>query len=98
MEQTKIPETEVVPPKNKPLWQYRAGGCRASVWENERTFNGKTVTVRDVTFSKRYLDEDGEYKNTTKYNANDIPKAIHVLQKAYEHLITGEDTSNGTGQ
>ncbi len=99
MTQTRIPEIEVEMVKDKPLWHFHAGSVRASIWENERDINGKTFTVRDLTFSKRYRDVNGEYKNTTKYSANDIPKAMLVLQKAYEQMVTGfEDEPNGKGQ
>ena len=66
---------------NKPMWQIHIGTCWASIWDNERTINGKTVAIRELSFSKRFRGEDGEYKNSTRYSINDIPKAILALQK-----------------
>ncbi|MBK7494486.1 MAG: hypothetical protein IPI28_03380 [Candidatus Omnitrophica bacterium] len=83
--QQRIPEIDI---PNQPLWRNQVGPFRASIWENQRTANGKNFTVRELSFSKRYRTEKGEYKDTTKYQANDIPKAILSLQKAYEQLIT----------
>ena len=83
--QQRIPEVDI---PNTPLWRNQVGPFRASIWENQRTTNGKTFTVRELSFSKRYRTENGEYKDTTKYQTNDIPKAILALNKAYEQLVS----------
>ena len=90
MEQTKIPEEQI---NNRPVWKTRIGTCQATIWENQRNIDGKTVTIRELSFARRYRTEDGEYKNTTKYSVNDIPKAILALQKAYEELTTPEQAT-----
>ena len=76
--------------ENRPLWQMSAGPFWASIWENERTIAGKAVKVREVSFAKRFRTESGEYKTSSRYQLNEIPKAMLVLSKAYEQLAMPE--------
>ncbi|MCZ6633666.1 MAG: hypothetical protein O7G87_09690, partial [bacterium] len=66
------------------------GPCSASVFQNEYDRDDETFTIRSVSFQRRYLDKDGEWQTTNSLKVNDIPKAVLVLNKAYEFL-----TSNG---
>lgn len=72
----------------KPVKKYNSGCISAAVWENE--VNGDTIT--SVTLNKRYTDKDGEWKSTNSLNVTDMPKAIAVLQKAYEELTVKVST------
>jgi hypothetical protein len=67
---------------------FRHGPCSASVFENEYERDGETFTVRRVAFQRRYLDKDGQWQTTSSLKVNDIPKAILVLQKAFEFLTS----------
>ena len=71
----------------KPEKRFRCGSCEAAVFENERDVNGKKVTFKKVSFQKRYKDPEGGWKSTHSLDTNDIPKAVLVLSKAYEHLV-----------
>lgn len=83
--QTQIPEEQIQ--TNRPLWQTHVGPFWASIWENDRNIGEKTVKVRELSFAKRYKDKSGEFRNSTKYQVNDIPKAIVALEQAYEELV-----------
>ena len=77
----------------KPEKRFQSGGIEASVFENEIQQNGKTLKIKKVAFQKRYKSAQG-WKTTYSLDINDIPKAILVLSKAYEHLVLNSD-SNG---
>src|SRR3989338_4129577 len=71
--------------KNFPEQTFRAGGISVSVWKNTTKTEGKEY--RTVTFERRYLDRDGQWKSSSSLRTNDLPKAAVVLTKAYEYLI-----------
>ena len=71
---------------SQPEITFRHGSCSASVFENEYERNGETFTVRRVAFQRRYRDKDGQWNTTSSLKVNDIPKAILVLEKAFEFL------------
>lgn len=70
----------------KPEQKFQAGGISASVWKNENIVNGEPRTMHSVTLQKRYKDKSGEWKTSTSFNDRDLPNAVVVLTKAYEHL------------
>ena len=37
---------------------------------------------------RNYKDKEGNFKHTTSFGANDIPKAILALSKAYDYLVS----------
>ena len=72
----------------QPEITFRHGLCSASIFENEYTRGGDSFTVRTVSFQRSYLDKDGNWQRTNSLNVNDIPKAVLVLNKAYEFLTS----------
>lgn len=77
----------------QPEITFRHGSCSASVFENEYNRGEETFSVRTVSFQRSYRDKQGEWQRTSSLHVNDIPKAILVLNKAYEYL-----TSNGQAE
>ena len=76
-------------PGKAPIAKFSAGGMQAAVWENE----GKDGSMYGtVTMDKRYKSGE-EWKSTKSLRVNDLPKAILVLQKAYEFLALKEAES-----
>ena len=72
----------------RPEKSFRIGAVRASVWKNIRQGKeGKTYEMRTVTLDRSYKDKDGNYKSTNRFAANEIPKAILLLQRSYEYLV-----------
>lgn len=69
---------------------FRHGACSASVFAKEISKDNDTFTVKDVNFQRRFRTRDGEWQSTSSLRVNDIPKAVLVLNKAYEYV-----TSNG---
>ena len=72
----------------QPEITFRHGLCSASVWENEYQRGEESFTVRNVSFQRAYLDKEGNWRHTNSLKVNDIPKAVLVLQKAYEFLTS----------
>ena len=76
------------PHMSQPEITFRHGLCSASIYENEFNRDGEKLTVRSVSFQRSYLDKDGNWQRTNSLKVNDIPKAVLVLNKAYEFLTS----------
>lgn len=76
----------------QPEITFRHGLCSASIFENEYKRGEESFTVRTVSFQRRYLDKEGHWQTTNSLNVNDIPKAVLVLNKAYEFLTSTGQT------
>ena len=84
----KVPSVSEIMGKKHPEQKFRAGSISATVWLNQGTDNeGKQTTYRTVSFERSYLDREGNWQTTNSLRVADIPKAILVLNKAYEYLM-----------
>ncbi|OGG46353.1 MAG: hypothetical protein A3F84_13505 [Candidatus Handelsmanbacteria bacterium RIFCSPLOWO2_12_FULL_64_10] len=70
---------------------FKHGRCSAAVFSKEITRGEKTFQAKSVSFQKRYLDKNGEWQTSSYLDVNDIPKAVLVLNKAYDYMTS----SNG---
>jgi len=71
----------------KPVFEYRAGGIRASVWENERKNDkGEPFITHSTTITRRYM-ADGEWKETNSFGVDDLPKLRVVTDAAYNYCV-----------
>jgi hypothetical protein len=76
---------------NIPEKKFSTGGLTATVWQNQgKSKSGEEVSFRTVSFQRRYVDKDGDWKSTSTLRINDLPRASLVLQKAYEYLVMKE--------
>lgn len=73
--------------KNTPEKKFRAGAISATVWKNQSKEGNE---FSSVSFEKGYKDAKGEWKSTSHLNVNDLPKALVVIGKAFEHLSLKE--------
>jgi hypothetical protein len=78
--------------KNQPKKKFNAGAISVAIWENQGVSKtaGQTVSFNTVSLQRGYKDKEGNWKSTNNLRVADIPKAILVLQKAYEHLTLRE--------
>ena len=83
---------------NLPEMKFKAGGITATVWRNTLTNkDGKQGDVLSVSFDKRYLDkESNEWKSTNSLRSMDLPKAVFVLNKAYEYVLLNSQSNLAT--
>jgi hypothetical protein len=80
-----------------PIAKFRAGQVSAALWENEIQTAGRTVMVLKATIQRRYKDTDGQWKSSMSFSRNEIPLAIHCLQKAFEKMVELQNDSSGNG-
>ena len=76
---------------NRPEKVFQNGAVRAAIFVNERERDGQSFTKRQVSFQKLYRDKEGEFKGTNSLDINDLPKAVIVLQKAYDYLTVRQE-------
>ena len=84
--QIKIPSVNDVMGKKLPETKFRSGAIAATIWSNEAVRDGKKVEYKTVSFERSYKDKNDQWQSTNSLRTADIPKAILVLTKAYEHL------------
>ena len=77
----------------KPVKVVRAGGVRAAVWENTVNRDGKEIPVFSVQIDRTYKDGD-QFKQTSRFNLQDLPKVALVAGKAYEFLTLKDQESD----
>lgn len=69
-----------------PIAKFRAGGIHVAIWANA----GKDgLSYQTVSIDKNYKVGD-EWRTTKSFRANELPKVILALQKAYEYLALKE--------
>ena len=78
----------------QPEITFRHGLCSASIFENEYKRGEESFTVRTVSFQRSYLDKEGNWQRTNSLKVNDIPKAVLVLNKAYEFLTSNSQAES----
>ena len=76
--------------KNLPEKKIRSGAISATIWQNEQDTPTGRVVYRTVSFERSYKDKDGKWQATNKLRSSDLPRAVLVLNKAYEYLSLGE--------
>ena len=76
---------------SKPEKIFQHGALKAAIFANEYEKENKSFTVKRVSFQKLYRDKEGNLKTTTSLEVNDLPKAVVVLQKAYEYLTMRQE-------
>jgi len=84
----KVPSVSEIMGKKHPEMKFKAGAIAATVWLNQGVDNeGKPSSYKTISFERSYLDKDGNWQQTSSLRVGDLPKAILVLTKAYEHLM-----------
>ena len=71
---------------NKPEKVFQHGGVKAAIFTNEHEKDGESFTRESISVQRVYRDKEGMFKTTTSLHVNDLPKAILVLQKAFDYL------------
>ena len=82
---------------SKPEISFKVGAVRAAIFRNTIQRGTQTVNIGKVILEVRYRDKDGQWKSTHSMSANELPKAILALQKAYDYLMTKKADDASTG-
>jgi hypothetical protein len=80
----------------QPLAKFRAGAVSCAVWENDATVNGRQVEILKATLERRFKDASGTWKSSNSFSRNEIPLAIHCMEKAFAMMIE-ERSVKGSG-
>lgn len=89
----KAPSLDEVMNKKRPEKKFKSGPISTTIWSNEgKNDKGEVTTFKTISFDRSYLDKDGNWKKTTSLRASDLPKAVLVLQKAYEYLSLDDES------
>jgi len=85
---TFMPDPEFPMPRRKssPEKIIMVGPCRVSIFRNVCFKDGKEIEIPKVLMEVRYKDKCGKWKGTHSMSLREIPKAILVLEKAFEYL------------
>ncbi len=76
---------------NQPEIVFRHGACTAFIFAHEYPDNkGGFRTERTVRCIRRFKDKQGNWQESSEFSVNDIPKAVLVLNKAYEYITSGD--------
>ncbi len=83
---------EIKRKENMPVKNFRAGAVCAAVWNNatkavEEREQSYSTTYNTISLERSYKDKTGQWKSTNVLRINDLPKAMLVLNKAYEFLL-----------
>jgi hypothetical protein len=87
----KVPSVNEVMGKNLPEKKFRSGAVAATIWSNSSVKDGKAVSYRTISLQRSYKDKNDEWQSTESLRASDLPRAILVLQKAYEYIALYSD-------
>ena len=69
--------------KKGPERKFRAGPISATIWRNQ----GEKGSYATIQLERSYKD-GANWKSTASLRVNDLPKAVLVLNKAYDYLLT----------
>jgi hypothetical protein len=76
---------------SKPERVFQHGGVKAAIFVNEHEKEGESFTKKSISVQRVYRDKEGMFKTTNSLYVNDLPKAILVLQKAFDYLTVRHD-------
>ena len=75
---------------SKPEKKFKCGPISASIWAEGKTVNEEVVKFYSISITKAYKDGDN-WKNTTKFSAEDLPKVALVANEAYKYIRLQEN-------
>jgi hypothetical protein len=81
-----------------PVAKFKAGQVSAALWANEVQMPRGAVKILKATVQRRYKDRNGQWQSSASFSRNEIPLAIHCLEKAFARIIDleneGPETDN----
>jgi hypothetical protein len=77
-----------------PVMTDRSTSVECALWDNEIEVNGKQITTYNVTISRSYRDDKGEWHKNLNFRPQDLPPLLALLARAYFRVIQ-EKATNG---
>ncbi|RJO66276.1 MAG: hypothetical protein C4523_13070 [Myxococcales bacterium] len=76
---------------NPPTKEFRAGTVVAAIWTETAATNGRPVPSYSIRIQKRYRDDkSGQWKTTSYFRPDELPKLALVVSRAFEFLTLRE--------
>ena len=70
---------------SRPEKRFRCGPIAATIWAETKTINDEMVKFYSISIDKAYKQDD-EWKHTTSFSAEDLPKVALVANEAYKYI------------
>ena len=71
----------------KPVNKFQAGNIDTAIWNNEIEIDGKKINTKSISLRKSWKSGE-EWKDATiNLQANEIQKALLVLQEAQKEVL-----------
>ena len=70
---------------SRPEKTFRCGPITAAIWAEAKTVNGEMVKFYSIKIDKAYKQDD-EWKHTSSFSAEDLPKVALVANEAYKQI------------
>ncbi len=81
--------------KNTPEKKFRASPITATIWANEvKSKEGDLKMFRTISLERSYKDKEDKWRSTGSLRVNDLPKAVLVLNKAFEYISIKEESNS----
>lgn len=91
MNKENIGNGKVLPEK-----KFSTGAISAIIWKNNVVLRtGEATEFRTINIQRSYKDKDGNWQSTNSLRVSDLPKAVLVLNKAYEYLVLRQEIAKG---
>ena len=89
-----MPENDV---RTRPIRVIRCGAVQAAMWVDHRVIHDAVVKIHSIRITKSYQQDD-EWKNTTTFATEDLPKVDLVAKEAYRFLrLRSEEPADPVG-
>ena len=77
-----------------PEKKFSTGAISATIWKNTGVRKtGEETEFKTINIQRRYRDKEGNWQSTNSLRIGDLPKAVLVLNKAFEYLVLRQDLS-----
>lgn len=75
-------------PKQRPVFELRAGLVTAAVWEDRRTGCEQGLVFHSIRFQRLYRpNHSSQWHSSPFLNRDDLPKVAMLANRIYERLI-----------
>ena len=78
---------------SSPEKRFKCGPISASIWSESKVIDGEMVKFHSINIDKAYKDGD-EWKHTSRFNAEDLPKVALVASEAYKYIRLNSTNTN----
>ena len=78
---------------SSPEKRFKCGPVSASIWAESKAIDGEMVKLYSINIDRAYKD-GGEWKHTSRFNAEDLPKVALVANEAYKYIRLVENNQD----